>query len=285
MGRLEDRVNAINQIIRERPELRKPLELHTMILEAQRQLRESPGKGTSLDWNDKSLISNLQHDALKSNKPIASLLEASVFDPTVMLHTCEKVAGVFFEKGAKEEELKEFIREMKSGRINIQDAVSAVLKGDAEPFENYGEKFGIDPALVFFIISSLIQPCIEEIASKTDNSLREKWWQAPCPVCGRAPICARSKSNKRYLVCTFCGSRHLADQFLCANCGNTDPLTLKFLTPEDNPELRVDYCEKCKHYLKVIDEDKSGKPIPESLEDIITIDLDIIAKDEGLVRI
>lgn len=285
MGRLEDRINVIKQITRERPELRKPLELYTMILEAQRQLRESPGKGTNLDWTDKSLISSLQHDALKSNKPITGLLDASVFDYTALLYTCEKVAGIFFEKGAKEEELKEFIHEMKSGRINIQDAVSAVLKGDAELFGDYGERFKTDPALVFFIISSLVQPCIEEIADKTDSSLIEKWWQAPCPVCGRMPMCARSKNNKRYLVCTFCGSRYLADQFLCANCGNTDPSTLKFLTPEDNPEFRVDYCEKCKHYLKVIDEDKSGSSIPESLEDIVTIDLDIIAKDAGLVRI
>ncbi|NJD75825.1 MAG: formate dehydrogenase accessory protein FdhE [Candidatus Methanoperedens sp.] len=285
MGRLEDRINAIKQITRERPELRKPLELHTMILEAQRQIRESPGKGTSLDWNDKPLISNLQSDAIKSNKPIAGLLDASVFDSILLLQTCEKVAGIFFEKGAKEEELKELIHEMKSGRINIQDAVSAVLKGDAEPFGSYGEKFGIDPALIFFIISSLIQPCIEEIADKTDSSLKEKWWQSQCPVCGRVPMCARSKNNKRYLVCTFCGSRYLADQFLCTNCGNTDPSTLKFLTLEDNPEFRVDYCEKCKHYLKVIDEDKSGRPVPESLEDIITIDLDMIAKDAGLVRI
>ncbi|NWG09606.1 MAG: formate dehydrogenase accessory protein FdhE, partial [Nitrososphaerales archaeon] len=139
--------------------------------------------------------------------------------------------------------------------------------------------------LILFIISALIQPCLEEIANKANPSFFEKWWQAQCPICGRRPIVARLKARKRYLICTLCGSEYLADQFLCVNCGNTDPASLKFLAPEGHLELRVDFCVKCKHYLKVIDQDKLKKAIPKGLEDIITIDLDFMAKNFGLIRV
>lgn len=277
---LEDQINIIDQIIKERPEIRKPLELHKMTLQAQLQLRKSPKKGTFVDYN-KSIINDLQQKAHASNKPIASLLEPSIFISDALIQACEKVVTVLREY-VNENWLNEFLNEVKGK--DISDAVGAALHGDAEYFKRLGERFGTEPAILLFIIGTLIQPCLEEIANNVDSSFLERWWQASCPVCGRTTRVAKLKSRKRYLTCTFCGAEYLADIFLCANCGNGDPATLKFLMPEGYPEFRVDYCEKCRHYLKVIDEDKLRKRIPKGLEDIMTIDLDLMAKDAGLVR-
>ena len=281
---MEDTITGIDQIMGEHPDLQPPLELHKLILLAQKELRESQKKGTNVNLN-KSIVKDLQKKASQSNQPVASFLSTSIFDPDALFHTCEKVTGILIERGASEERLKKFIEEVKSGKVDILHAVGAALKGDGEPFENYGKMYKADPALILFIISSSIQPCLEEIARNADSSFLDGWWQAQCPVCGRTPIVAKLKSRKRYLACTFCGAEYLADIFMCANCGNGDPATLKFLAPEEHPEFRVDFCEKCRHYLKVIDEDKSGKHIPKGLEDIMTIDLDLMAKDAGLVRI
>ncbi len=279
---MEDTITAIQQLIKKHPDLKPPLELHKLILLAQKELRESQKKGTNLNWN-KSIINELQQKASSSNQPIVRFLSPNIFDPDALLITCEKVTGILIERGASEQ-LKEFLNEVEKGRINMLDAVGAALNGDGEPFENYGKMYKADPALMLFIISSSIQPCIEEMANNVDSSFLEKWWQVSCPVCGRTTRVARLKSRKRYLACTFCGAVYLADAFLCANCGNGDPGTLKFLAPEEHPEFRVDFCEKCKHYLKVIDEDKLRKHIPKGLEDIMTINLDLMAKNAGLVR-
>jgi len=67
------------------------------------------------------------------------------------------------------------------------------------------------------------------------------------------------------------------------HCGNLDPKTLAFLQIETKPWLRIDYCEKCKHYLKVIDDDKMKTPFPNGLEDVLTISLDRVAKEAGLL--
>ncbi len=280
---MEDTITAIQQLIKKHPDLKPPLELHKLILLAQKELRESQKKGTNVNWN-KSIINELQQKASSSNQPIVRFLSPTIFDPDALLHTYEKVTGILIERGASEQ-LKEFLNEVEKGRINMLDAVGAALNGDCEPFENYGKMYKADPALILFIISSLIQPCIEEIARNADSSFLDGWWQVSCPVCGRTTRVAKLKSRKRYLTCTFCGAEYLADVFLCANCGNGDPVTLKFLAPEDYPEFRVDFCEKCKHYLKVIDEDKLRKHIPKGLEDIMTINLDLMAKNAGLVRV
>ncbi len=281
---VDDQLKVIERIIVENPDLRNPLEMHKMILQAQRQIKDDPKKGVSLNWDDQSVIEDLQKKALQSNQPMAKFLDTSIFDSKVLIHTCEQVAKVLIEKGVKKDSLKMFIDELIDGKVSIIDLVGVALKGDGEYFENYGGRLGLDPALILFIANVSVQPFLEEIAKKPDPSFLERWWRALCPVCGRRPIIARLRNRKRYLICSLCGAEYLADLFLCVNCGNTDPLTLKFLVPEGYPEFRVDFCEKCKHYLKVMDEEKLRRPITKGLEDIITIDLDFMAKDAGLVR-
>ncbi|MCP8313714.1 MAG: formate dehydrogenase accessory protein FdhE [archaeon] len=287
MGNLsvEDQIRVIDRIIIEHLDLRNPLEFHKMILQAQRQIRDDPKKGTSVNWDDKSIIEDLQKNAREFNQPVAKFLNPSIFDSKALLYSCEQVVKALVEKGMKEDLSKKFLDELISEKISIIDSVSAALKGDAEYFEKYGERLGINPALILFTVSALIQPCLEEIAKKIDPSFLEKWWQALCPICGRRPMTARLRKRKRYLTCTLCGAEHLADLFLCVNCGNVDPTTLKFLAPEGHPELRVDFCEKCRHYLKVIDDDRLRSPIPRGLEDIMTLNLDFMAKSAGLIRV
>ncbi len=282
---IDDQKRLIDKIVIDYPDLRNPLELHIMILQAQEEIRNDPKKGTSLSWEDKSLIEDLQKKVHKSNQPIAKFLNPSIFDSRALINTCKRIVKALIEKGVEEDLLKRFLDELVSERISILDTAGAALRGDVEYFENHGKRLGTNPVLILFIASALIQPCLEEIAKKVDASFLEKWWQALCPICGRRPTTARLKARKRYLICPLCGAEYLADIFLCVNCGNVDPATLRFLSPEGYPEFRVDFCEKCKHYLKVIDEDKLKRPIPKGFEDIITIDLDIMANNAGLKRI
>ncbi|NWG09639.1 MAG: formate dehydrogenase accessory protein FdhE, partial [Nitrososphaerales archaeon] len=214
MPPIDDQIYAIDEWIKERQDLRNPLELHKMILQAQRKVKESSRKGTSLNWDDKSIIEGLQQDAQRLSRPIASFLDSSVFDSDDLIHTCKEVAKVLVKKGMGDGWLGKFLDELISGKVNILDPVGAALKGDADYFGRYGERLGASPALILFIISALIQPCLEEMANKADPSFLEKWWQAQCPICGRRPIVARLKARKRYLICTLCGSEYLADQFL-----------------------------------------------------------------------
>ena len=118
---------------------------------------------------------------------------------------------------------------MESGNLKLPKLIKATLKENLEYIRKVAGDFDVQPALLLYITSVLIQPCLEEIARKIDESLLDKWWQASCPVCGRIPVVAKLRHRKRYLVCTFCGAEYLSDHFICVHCENKDPYTLKYL--------------------------------------------------------
>ncbi|MEM2210739.1 MAG: formate dehydrogenase accessory protein FdhE [Nitrososphaerales archaeon] len=280
---VNDSIKIIDNLIINYPDLRNLLELQKQILIAQRRIRESPNKGTNINWEESHfIISNLQESIRKSNKPLINFLNPSIFNFDELLNTFNQVIEVLSKIIVKKDDL---LKNLSNELIkDIEALITAYLKNDEDFFINYSKKLNISPTLIIFIINILIQPCFEEIANRIDSSILENWWQAPCPICGRKPIVAKLKNRKRYLICSLCNVEYLADLFLCVNCGNIDPATFKFLTPENHSEFRVDFCEKCKHYIKVIDEEKLKKPIPKGFEDILTIDLDIMAEKAGLIR-
>lgn len=278
---IEQRIKAIEEAKEKNPCLEKLLEFYKAILLAQREIDSQSGKGTKMNFEDKSKIEELQRKASETRKPIISFLESEIFQEDILIISFLQISDKLPD--AAKEELKDFLEALKGKKVSIIDMVTAVIKEDPEFFEKLKREYKVNPKTLLFIASSIIQPFLEEIARQLDQTFLELWWEANCPVCGKKPTVARIKNRKRFLVCSFCGAIYLADLFLCVHCNNLDPNTLGFLTIENEPWFRIDYCEKCKHYLKVIDDDKIKISIPNGLEDVLTLNLDGIAKDAGLL--
>jgi FdhE protein len=67
----------------------------------------------------------------------------------------------------------------------------------------------------------------------------------------------------------------------CPFCGNEDQQELAYFTVEDDERYRVDVCNACKRYIKMVDF-RESKEIPNlDVEDIATLHLDMLANDEG----
>jgi FdhE protein len=281
---LEERLKNVDLLIDKHSELREHLLLYKAILQAQEKARKGSSKEIAINLEDQSFIEGLQQRALAVKRPIVSFLDVDTFNEAYLSETFEQVIETLIKHGVSEEELNKFSFEVKSGKTELRKLVNSVVKGNMSSLKELAERLGVRSELSLFVISMLIQPRLEEIAQRVSSSFLEKWREPYCPVCGMRPIIAKLRSRKRYLTCMLCGAEYLADLFLCVHCGNIDPYTLKFLMPEGQLEFRIDFCEKCKHYLKVIDEDNLKAPIPKGLEDILTLNLDAIAKNAGLVR-
>ncbi|MEM4311602.1 MAG: formate dehydrogenase accessory protein FdhE [Nitrososphaerales archaeon] len=275
-------------MINKYPKLRRMLLLQDVLSQFQTKIKGDPMKGTNLNWDDEAIVEPIINDLQRCSRilkqPIATLLNPSIFDQEALLFMCEQLEKVLNQKISRVRKLKEFLKIEKSLRLNIIELVNAALKNDIRFFKDSGKRLRLRYELLFFIGSALIQSCLKEIASKVTKSFLEEWWEPICPICGRRPHVAKLKDKKRYLLCTFCGAEYLADQFLCVNCGNVDPYALKFLYPLKQQGLRIDFCEKCKHYIKVIEEERLEFSIPYGLEDTSTVILDIIATQKGLIR-
>ena len=65
------------------------------------------------------------------------------------------------------------------------------------------------------------------------------------------------------------------------SAANEEQQTLAYFTVEEDDRYRVDVCNECKRYIKIVDfRDTKGK-VDLDVEDIATLHLDILANDEG----
>jgi FdhE protein len=281
---IQERLKTISALLPQHEDLQDSLKLQKKILQIQLEIDNTPTKGTTINWNDQTTIATLQQKSFETKKPIIHFLNPSTFDLEILANVAKKIVHVFIEQNINKRGLKKLLNFIENKKETLFKLIEATLRENIVPIRKTAKKMNVQPALLLYMISVLIQPCLEEIARKIDSSLLDKWWQTSCPVCGRIPIVARVRQRKRYLVCTFCGAEYLSDRFLCVYCDNKDPYTLKYLSVDSQPAFQIDFCTKCKHYIKVIDEAKLKEDIPRGLEDILTLNLDLVAKKADLKR-
>lgn len=122
------------------------------------------------------------------------------------------------------------------------------------------------------------------------NALREKnKWLArgiqkygECPFCHAYPRIAFDSDGARKMSCLLCGQEWEFSRIKCPYCGNNDHETLGYFEVDSIKGVKVYYCDECKYYVKVIDS-RVRKVHDAETEDILTLVMDDIARDEGYV--
>jgi len=187
------------------------------------------------------------------------------------------------------EELEKLVAE--KGKMDPAELVQPVIDRDLPGFKVYSERLGIEADLVSFVGLSLSQAVAELYAEHVKHRVdQETWLKGSCPVCGSQPAIERLKRDdgKRMLRCSLCGTEWYFKRIMCPFCSNEDHNTLRYFvveeeTPTEKSAFRVDVCDKCKIYIKTLDERK----LPESakpdlyLENLKTVYLDVLAQKDG----
>ena len=277
---IQEKLKTVSALIKQHKDLRKPLELQEKLLLIQMEINNV---SKNCEPEPTRIITVLK-TSIETKEPLIHFLDPSIIKTETRLHALQRILEVFIERDIDEKGVKEFFASVRKGKIILERLVKAALKEDAAPVMETAERLNLNPTILLRMLRILIQPCLEEIARKVDSSLLDNWWQASCPICGETPVVAKIKHRKRFLMCTFCGAEYASDTFLCVHCGNKDPYTLKFLTIAELPAFQIDFCTKCKHYIKVIDGTRLKEEVPKGFEDVLTLDLDLIAKRNDLVR-
>lgn len=173
----------------------------------------------------------------------------------------------------------------KAGEVSLEDLTRTAITRDGECLEQICEKVGGDKEEVVFIATALVAPllrvCARSLRPKVDldQVLTDR-----CPICGGTPLMAklRREDGKRILECSLCNTQWVFKRLRCPFCGNEDADTLGFFFVEE-ATYRVDKCDKCKRYIKTVDERKKpeGGLRALSVEDVATLYLDMLAAKEG----
>ena len=164
------------------------------------------------------------------------------------------------------------------------------------PLDNFAQTHDLDFNLLLFYIKNSLKPFIESIAERISSTCDlSSWSQAFCPICGSLPALAflkpiRSNGNglitkgkKKGLSCSLCNHNWQFPRLKCPFCLTDKQDVLGYFYLDGGEKgYRVDICNDCKGYIKTIDFEYSL--IPEELlflEDIKTINLDLLAEKEG----
>jgi formate dehydrogenase maturation protein FdhE len=160
-----------------------------------------------------------------------------------------------------------------------------------------------DPA-VTFVIEAVIQPFAEQLAVRlgaadrgrrwsparwgTDGSTPESQGTLRCPLCAALPVVGVLREEghgaKRSLVCALCFTEWECRRVVCTACGEQEFDALPVYTSDRFTQVRIEACDRCRHYVKTVDLTIDGLAIP-CVDDIASVPLDLWAREQGYSRV
>jgi FdhE protein len=139
--------------------------------------------------------------------------------------------------------------------------------------------------LIDLFVEESLRPEMEFIAEKYGAAVeKSRWTEGYCPICGKEPKIGEireGEDGRRYLFCHQCGYKWHFRRIKCPFCGNEEQHSLAYFAVEGEERYRVDVCNKCRRYIKIVDIPKSSEEVNLDVEDIATLHLDMLAYEEG----
>ena len=182
---------------------------------------------------------------------------------------------------------KALLEAMDSGALEAGELRRAVLQNNVETMERWAEDLEISLPVVQTLTKLSIQPSLlVTVASLTKATDLDRWRHGYCPICGGLPAIAAliGEEGKRVGLCSFCGHLWNLLRLSCPFCGTDKQEDLRYFFAEGDDLYRVQVCEQCKGYLKVVDTRKGGDPKALAVDDMLTAHLDLLAEKEGYQR-
>jgi FdhE protein len=168
---------------------------------------------------------------------------------------------------------------------------AAAFGPDLAAVESLARRWEIYADALLFVGRALAAPCVAEAVVARAGTAPPGQQQAEphrCPACGSPPSVARLRraDGGRVLTCGLCGSNWDAVRLACACCGTLDRESLGVLRLDDADARWLETCERCKGYIKTVDERKlpEGELVFPVVEEAATLHLDLLAEREGYIR-
>lgn len=165
----------------------------------------------------------------------------------------------------------------------IEHAITAFLSRDETTFTTMAQEVNLEPMVLRFVTSMALKPSLNALREAVGERIQKETWNyGYCPLCGSSPdMASLDDQGKRMLHCELCGSEWRYPRLKCPFCENSEPKELGYFVSEEEEGFRVDFCKKCKVYIKTLDMRVVESPAPLELENIITLHLDMLAHEQG----
>jgi FdhE protein len=162
---------------------------------------------------------------------------------------------------------------------------------DLNTLESLARQWQVYVDALLFVGRALAAPCVAETVAARWGGVQpgpQRTEAHHCPACGSAASIARLRraDGGRILTCGLCGRDWQTVRLACACCGIQEREPLGMLRMADADARWVETCERCKGYIKTVDERKlaEGDTVFPVVEEAATLHLDLLAEREGYIR-
>lgn len=180
------------------------------------------------------------------------------------------------------EETEEIISQLADGTLDYEKLLRDSFRWEDTELYADEEEDAFD--LISLFVEESLRPALEKVAEKYGETIsRLDWSEGYCPICGKEPKIGqiRDDEDERYLYCHQCGYEWPFRRIRCPFCGNEEQQSLAYFTVEGEERYRVDVCNECKRYIKIVDFRATKETANLDIEDIATLHLDMLANEEG----
>lgn len=174
-------------------------------------------------------------------------------------------------------------------RLVPGELLMRAAEGDYPSVAARAEEQGFPPPLLWTLAQSALKPALRSWCRELSPLVHGAgaWEKSCCYVCGASASLGELQGNEqaKHLRCGQCGADWPFRRLRCIYCGNEDPSSLSILYPDGRRDVvRVEVCEVCRGYLKVVAAFAPASPEELALADLSTLYLDHYAQGQGYLR-
>jgi FdhE protein len=177
---------------------------------------------------------------------------------------------------------------LEENKLDFSALLPHIAANQSGPITSAAHSLELDPGLVWTLAQKALKPALRAWCRQLSPLAKGiPWNKGTCFICGTAATLAELQENDqvKHLRCGSCGADWRFRRLQCMYCGNEDHKTQRYLYAESQREkMRVEICDKCHGYLKVISSFTPTQPEMLPAEDLATLHLDYIAQEHGYMR-
>jgi FdhE protein len=179
------------------------------------------------------------------------------------------------------------LRRYRPSEAEALGLISAAIRQDGDEINALAAERGIDAGALASVAHLAAFPVLQSCGRLLESRVPSHWHHGYCPICAAWPTLAerRGLDRSRRLRCGRCGEGWEVQWLYCAYCGERDHDRLGSLEPDDRGEmLKVETCATCRGYLKSIASLQGFPAFELLLQDLETVEFDLVALDRGYCR-
>jgi FdhE protein len=165
--------------------------------------------------------------------------------------------------------------------------LAAAMLQDRASIGALADAGGVDPSALASVADLAALPLLHSCGRLLADRVPRSWPHGYCPICAAWPILSerRGLDRTRRLRCGRCGGDWEVQWLCCIYCGEREHERLGSLVLEDGGErLKVEICAGCRGYLKSVATLQGIPAFELLLQDLETVELDLVALDRGYRR-